>query len=67
MVGKTVEAVLEEKREDYLIFRNQYNSPAIDSIIIVKNENQNIEIGDYKNIKIMGLADVDLIGEVEWN
>lgn len=66
-VGKTVEAVLEEINDTCLIFRSQYNSPEIDSIIIVENQNQNLHIGDYKNIKIIASVDIDLIGEIVWN
>ena len=63
-VGQTCLAVAEKTYEDGTVaFRNQYNSPGVDSLIFVKTT-ENVKIGEFYNIKITGLQGIDLEGEI---
>lgn len=64
LVDKTLTCVCEDINSDYLTFRSEYNSPVIDTMIYVKNLNQNIEIGKYYKVKIVDVENIDLIGEL---
>lgn len=63
-IGKTTLAVAEKTYEDGTVaFRNQYNSPGVDSLIFVKTA-ENVKIGEFYDIKITELQGIDLAGEI---
>jgi len=64
MVNKIYNCVCEDVNNDYFTFRSEYNSPVIDTLIYVKNNNKNVKIGDYYKIKIIKEENIDLIGEL---
>ena len=67
-IGTEVYAVCEEVQYTHYIFRSQYDSPEIDTIIFVPRmeENDNVKLGEFKNIKICGVVDpFDLQGEIK--
>ena len=65
-VGTILYAVCEEIQDTHYIFRSQYDSPEIDTIIFVAREdNREVKLGEFKNIKITGVVDpFDLQGEI---
>ena len=65
LIGKTLCCVCEQGVNDELVFRSEYNSPVIDTIVFVKNvDGKNVKVGNYYSIKITDVADIDLIGEI---
>ncbi len=65
LIGKTLCCVCEQGINDELVFRSEYNSPVIDTIVFAKNvDNKNVKVGNYYSIKITDVADIDLIGEI---
>ena len=64
-IGTTTLSVAEKKYEDGTVaFRNQYNSPGVDSLIFANANGKNIKIGDFHKVKITDLEGIDLKGEI---
>ena len=63
-VGNEYEVLIEEKIEDKVyIGRTQGDAEEIDSIVYVKSNNQ-LEVGDFVNVKINNALEYDLMGDV---
>lgn len=65
-IGQYIEAVCEEYNETkkIYIFRSQYNSPNVDTLIFVKSK-EKLELGKYYTLKIIDFKGYDLIAKVE--
>ena len=64
LLNKVVTCVCEDVNEDFITFRSEYNSPVIDTLIYVHNENVNVKIGEYYKIKLVENLNLDFIGEI---
>ena len=63
-VGNEYEVLIEEQIEDKVyIGRTQGDAEEIDSIVYVKSDNQ-LEVGDFVNVKINNALEYDLMGDV---
>lgn len=63
-VGNEYEVLIEEQIEDKVyIGRTQGDAEEIDSIVYVKSNNQ-LEVGDFVNVKINNALEYDLMGDV---
>ena len=55
--------VMIDRREgDHYIGRTEFDSPEVDPEVVV---NGNAEIGQFRDVKITGAEDYDLIGEAQ--
>lgn len=64
-IGKTFQTIIDRKEGDYFIGRTQYDSPEVDNeVLILDSEKQNIDIGNFYNVKITSVEEFDLYGEV---
>ena len=62
-IGKTYAAVIDSTAEYGYTARAYFDSPEIDSGIII-NTDRSLNIGDFVNVKIVGYDGYDLIGEL---
>lgn len=62
LVGQQFEVVVDGFEGEYALCRSQYLNPETDSIIYVKNDN--LQIGQFYNVKITDFVDYDLEGEI---
>ena len=79
-IGKTMEAICDSRDDkahyeqyannyqngQYIynyVFRTQYQSVGVDTIVFVRSPKM-LEVGEFYNIKITGLLDIDLVGEI---
>ena len=62
-IGQVFEAVIDSKNNEYYVGRLNFQSPGIDGIIYIKSSN-NLNIGEFVNVKITSCLDYDFIGEV---
>ena len=63
-VGNEYEVLIEEQiEENVYIGRTQGDAEEIDSIVYVKSDNQ-LEVGDFVNVKINNALEYDLMGDV---
>ena len=63
LVGKTLTCVLEDEKDGYFVLRSEYNAPEIDTYVYVKKDMER-KLYSYFDVKITGLYDYDLFGEI---
>lgn len=65
-IGKIQRAICDGVDGENYIFRTQYNSPDIDSVVYVSSKTlKNIQVGNFYNIKILSIVEpFDLRGEI---
>ena len=63
-IGKTMQVVIDREEGDYYIGRTQYDSPEVDpEVLLLKAENE-VEIGRFYMVEIIGADEFDLYGKV---
>ncbi len=64
-VGKTFKVLFDRIEGDYFIGRTEFDSPDVDNeVLVLKDENTYLSIGDFANINITSADHYDLYGEV---
>jgi len=63
-IGSVVKVIIDKKEGDLYIGRTEFDSPEVDGDVLIKGE-QELQAGEFVNVKITGAEDYDLIGEVE--
>lgn len=62
-IGDTYKVLVDRVEGDYFIGRTQYDSPEVDNeVLIRKNENIYLPIGDFCRVNIVDAAEFDLFG-----
>ncbi len=61
-IGKTFEVLVDRQEGEYFIGRTEYDSPDVDDEVLVPY-NDDMQIGEFYNIKIVDAMENDLIGE----
>jgi ribosomal protein S12 methylthiotransferase len=62
-IGKTYKVLIDDYDGTYFIGRTELDSPEVDNEVLIKSEN--LEIGEFYNVKITDAAEFDLFGKVE--
>ncbi|NOR74747.1 MAG: 30S ribosomal protein S12 methylthiotransferase RimO [Draconibacterium sp.] len=62
-IGQTFKVLIDKKEGDYFIGRTEFDSPEVDGEVLITWENE-LQKGDFVNVKITGAEDYDLYGEV---
>ena len=64
-IGKTFKVLFDRVEGDYFIGRTEFDSPEVDNEVLVKKNDDNyVRIGDFANVKITSADYFDLFGEV---
>ncbi len=64
-IGKTFKVLFDRIEGDYFIGRTEFDSPDVDNEVLVKKDDQTyISIGDFANVKIQSADHYDLYGVV---
>ncbi|PQL91691.1 30S ribosomal protein S12 methylthiotransferase RimO [Apibacter adventoris] len=63
-IGKIFKCIIDRKEGDYFIGRTEYDSPDVDNEVLIKEENLNLSLGEFVNVKIKRAEEFDLYGEV---
>ncbi|MBQ9651225.1 MAG: 30S ribosomal protein S12 methylthiotransferase RimO [Prevotella sp.] len=64
LVGKVLTIVVDRQEGEYFVGRSEYSSPEVDPEVLVK-EAENLEIGKYYTVKIIGSEEFDLYATTE--
>ncbi|MBQ3771049.1 MAG: MiaB/RimO family radical SAM methylthiotransferase, partial [Bacteroidaceae bacterium] len=64
-VGNTYKVIIDRLEGDYYIGRTQYDSPDVDTEVLIKSEGNELETGKFYNVHITSADDFDLYGNVE--
>lgn len=62
-VGKTFKTIIDRKEGDYWIGRTEYDSPEVDTEVLISSEKK-LSVGNFYNVKITNSEDYDLYGEI---
>jgi ribosomal protein S12 methylthiotransferase len=64
-VGQTLRVLFDRKEGPYYVGRTEHDSPEVDNEVLVKANKKNyVRIGDFALVKITGVTEFDLYGEV---
>jgi len=63
-IGKIYKVLIDRKEEGYFVGRTQYDSPEVDNEVLVE-DNQQLTIGQFYQVKINGAGEFDLYGVVK--
>jgi len=64
-IGKTFKVLIDKVEGDYYIGRTEYDSPEVDNeVLIKKDENTYLRIGDFVNVRIDSADSFDLFASV---
>ncbi len=61
-IGKTMKVVIDRLEGDYFVGRTEFDSPEVDGEVLISAD-QELNIGDFYQVRITGSEDFDLYGE----
>lgn len=63
-VGKTFKTIIDRVEGEYYVGRTEFDSPDVDTEVLVPISNGELEIGNFYNVKIDDATEFDLMGRV---
>lgn len=70
-IGKTLRVLFDKKEGDVFIGRTEFDSPEVDNLVLLnakasgkKKKPVFVRLGDFENVKIIGVQGYDLVGEL---
>ncbi len=64
-IGNTYKTIIDRVEGDYYIGRTEYDSPDVDTEVLIATKEGKLEIGNFYNVRITDAAEFDLMGSVE--
>ncbi|MCU4157505.1 30S ribosomal protein S12 methylthiotransferase RimO [Carboxylicivirga sp. A043] len=62
-VGRNLKVIIDREEGDYFVGRTEYDSPEVDQeVLLHKDENKELNVGDFYNVEITDSEDYDLFG-----
>ena len=61
-IGKTFETVIDRIEGDYYVGRTQYDSPEVDTEVLIRCSDADLKIGNFYPVKIYDATEFDLYG-----
>jgi ribosomal protein S12 methylthiotransferase len=63
-IGQTFRVIIDRMEGDYYIGRTQFDSPEVDPEVLIKAEGQELQIGEFYEVRVDSADDFDLYGTV---
>ena len=64
-IGKIFNVLIDDKDENYYYGRTEYDAPEIDNLVLIKKEkNTSLKIGQFTKVLITDYSDYDLYGKI---
>lgn len=63
-IGRKMSIIVDRLEESYYIGRSEFDSPEVDPEVLIKDEGQDLTIGEFYDVKITGAHPFDLYGEL---
>jgi len=63
-IGRQFKVVIDRSEDDYYVGRTEYDSPEVDTEVLIKKAENVLQIGNFYNILIDSADDFDLFGKV---
>jgi ribosomal protein S12 methylthiotransferase len=64
LLGRQMEVLIDERKEDYYLGRTQYDAPEVDGVVYVRSGKE-LKPGNFVRVKITDTLEYDLAGEVK--
>ncbi len=62
-IGKEFKVIIDRKEEEYYVGRSEFDSPEVDPEILIPIDKNDLQIGEFYQIKITDAESYDLFGE----
>ena len=63
-IGKTLKVIIDRKEDNYYVGRTEFDSPEVDSEVLIEQHHTPLEIGNFYQVKIDQSDDFDLFGHI---
>lgn len=63
-IGQTLKVIIDRIEGEYYIGRTEFDSPEVDPEVLIPCEGNELETGEFYNVRITGADDFDLYGEI---
>lgn len=63
-IGQTLKVIIDRIEGEYYIGRTEFDSPEVDPEVLIHCEGNELEAGEFYNVRITGADDFDLYGEI---
>lgn len=63
-IGQTLKVIIDRIEGEYYIGRTEFDSPEVDPEVLIPCEENELETGEFYNVRITGADDFDLYGEI---
>ena len=59
-IGKIFQVIIDRKEDEYYIGRTQFDSPEVDSEVLIKDTDKRLNFGSFYDVKVYDADDFDL-------
>ena len=63
-IGKTYKTIIDRVEGEYYIGRTEYDSPDVDTEVLIPVKGKRLRIGNFYNVEIIDASEFDLIGRI---
>jgi ribosomal protein S12 methylthiotransferase len=63
-IGKTFNTIIDRTEDDYYVGRTEYDSPEVDTEVLIPHSNATLETGNFYPIEIYDATEYDLYGKI---
>jgi ribosomal protein S12 methylthiotransferase RimO len=63
-IGKVFKTIIDRCDGDYYVGRTEYDSPEVDTEVLISAKENNLKIGEFYNIEIIDATEFDLFGKI---
>lgn len=63
-IGKVMKVIIDRMEGDYYIGRTEFDSPEVDPEVLIPFTDNNLNLGDFYQVRIINADDFDLYGEI---
>lgn len=63
-IGQTLKVIIDRIEGEYYVGRTEFDSPEVDPEVLIPCEGNELEAGEFYNVRITGANDFDLYGEI---
>ena len=64
-IGKSFRTIIDRIEGDYYIGRTEFDSPDVDTEVLIHTSERDLRIGEFYNVRITDATEFDLMGTIE--
>ena len=64
-IGKSFRTIIDRSEGDYYIGRTEFDSPDVDTEVLIHTSERDLRIGEFYNVRITDATEFDLMGTIE--